>query len=136
MTATRGPVPKHSSQRRRRNKTGVESIEAGAPASQPAVREGLHPLAAHWYESLGQSAQSRFYEASDWAAALIVAEAIDAYARKPTGSLLGSILSGFQVLLVTEGDRRRMRMELERSGDANGSPQVGGKVIDYRSRLA
>lgn len=128
----RGPVPKHSSQRRRRNDTGITTIGAGTSAQPLPLRDGLHPLAVTWYRSLKDSAQSRFYEPSDWAAAIIVAEAIDAYARKPTGALLSSILSGFAVLMVAEGDRRRMRLELERRDETTET----AKVVDYRSRLA
>lgn len=117
MGRPRGPVPKASADRRRSTSDGkVEVAPAGGgDVVAPRLRADLHPLAVRWYESLSESGQSRFYEPSDWAAAQIVAEAIDQYGRRPTGTLLQSILAGFQVLLVTEGDRRRMRLELVRA---------------------
>lgn len=116
MVANRGPVPKRTEQRRRRNKDKpVDIAAAGAVTEAPALREGLHPLAAAWYKSLQQSGQSRFYEPSDWMTAQVLAEGIDSFAREPRASLLSTILSGSANLLVTEGDRRRLRLELVRA---------------------
>lgn len=116
MVANRGPVPKRSDQRRRRNKDGaVDIAAAGASTPAPALRPGLHPLAVAWYRALQESGQSRFYEPSDWMTAQILAEGIDSYARQPRASLLSTILSGSANLLVTEGDRRRLRLELVRA---------------------
>lgn len=116
MVANRGPVPKRSDQRRRRNKDGaVDVAAAGTATASPALRPGLHPLAVAWYQALGESGQSRFYEPSDWMTAQLLAEGIDSFARQPRASLLSTILSGSANLLVTEGDRRRLRLELVRA---------------------
>ncbi len=116
MVANRGPVPKRSDQRRRRNKEGaVDVAAAGTATTAPALRPGLHPLAAAWYRALQDSGQSRFYEPSDWMTAQLLAEGIDAFAREPRASLLSTIMSGSANLLVTEGDRRRLRLELVRA---------------------
>lgn len=113
MVATRGPVPKRSDQRRRRNKDTLPDIApSGVVTEAPRLRPGLHPLAVAWYEALQRSGQSRFYEASDWMTAQLLAEGIDVFARQPRAALLGTILSGSANLLVTEGDRRRLRLEL------------------------
>lgn len=163
---TRGPVPKHSSQRRRRNR---ESKPATSPAGSP-VRAGVdepprsgqgattvawsryasqigidvpagagrnhiidlvdsagvvsvdgpdpkwHPLAAGWFESLAKSGQSRWYEASDWATARILAHTLSG-ALDQDRIFAASIevwMRGAAELLTTEGTRRRMRVELER----------------------
>jgi hypothetical protein len=131
-------VPKHSSERRRRNETDVATIHAGSAAKAFPLRKGLHPLASRWYASLSASAQSQFYEPSDWAAALIVAEAIDLYARKPSAALLSSIMSGWSVLLATEGDRRRLRLELVREDERTLSDddRADATVSDLRARLS
>ena len=74
---TRGTIPKRSDQRRRTNKEGRPDILtiSGDPVEAPALRPGLHPLAAAWYESLAISGQSRYYEPSDWMMAQVLAEA-------------------------------------------------------------
>ena len=60
-----------------------------------------------------------FYEASDWAKARLAAEltsrALAKVAGKyPPAHLLSVIESMWAGLLVTEGDRRRLRLEIER----------------------
>ena len=71
-----GVPPKRSDQRRRAN-----TPAAGEPVKAPAgpVVEGIvadpswHPIMRRWFESLAESGQSAFYEASDWATAAVVA---------------------------------------------------------------
>ena len=137
----RGPVPKRSSQRRRRNKpdagTGTPDItpaESGTtdPPEAPPADEGWHPIATRLYESLIQSGQRQWYEPSDWAAAFLMCESIsrdllpqvvgitdegdvvrDTIPLK--GASLAAYLKAFSALGVTEGDRRRARMELSRA---------------------
>lgn len=137
MASSRGPVPKRSDQRRRRNKTEVidTGFARGGPA--PSLRDGLHPLAVAWYNSLKHSGQSAFYEQSDWMTAQIITEAIDDYARKPRVALLAAILSGSSSLLATEGDRRRLRLELSRVDvDAlDEDVRAEATISDIRSRL-
>lgn len=106
----------------------------------PEADPDWHPLAAKWYESLERSGQSYWYEPSDWAAAQIVAESMSRDLKpqflgisEVTGEVVrgtvpinGTRLSGYlkawTALLVTEGDRRRARIELERpqAGDDDG----------------
>jgi hypothetical protein len=138
MAATRGPVPKHSTQRRRRNDNGITEAKSGRTPKPLPLREGLHPLASRWYASLAESGQARFYEPSDWATALIIAEAVDLYARKPSGALLSSILAGSTVLLTTEGDRRRLRLELVREDEQSmdDDDRADATVSDLRARLS
>lgn len=135
---TRGPVPKRSEQRRRVNAPAipVTRAPAGASTRAPALRRGIHPLARRWYASLGRSGQSRFYEPSDWAVAQLVAEAIDAFMAEPTAKMLSVAMAGSSSLLATEGDRRRLSVELQRqAGDADEDAAVAA-LADYRDRLA
>jgi len=132
-----GPVPKHSSQRRRRNlDSRPEQVEvAGPPVEVPALRPGIHPLAAAWYRSLQQSDQSRYYQPSDWIVAQVVAEAIEDYANEPKASMLATILSGAGSLLATEGDRRRLRLELTRKVTDNDEAAAVVAISEYQARL-
>lgn len=142
----RGPAPNRSDQRRRRNKPA-----AGDPTKAPGAAEVVrpdadpdwHPVARAWFESLAGSGQSRFYEPSDWAAAVVLAESmsrelkpqqvvigtgddtrIELVEQPPSGAALAAWLKGMTGLLVTEADRRRSAIELRRAGD-QGSEEAG-----------
>src|SRR5690348_3275984 len=73
-----GPVPKRSTQRRRRNETESTDHAPGAPrrARPPRPDPKWHAIARSWFSSLGRSGQSTFYEPSDWALAALIAESI------------------------------------------------------------
>jgi hypothetical protein len=134
----RGPVPKRTEVRRRRNKD-----EAGPVTRTPAARhvpvpradQGWHPIAQRWFKSLKDSGQSHWYEASDWATAYYVAEAMSRNLAQGrfSGQLFASVMSAMTELLTTEGARRRARMELEREESAEDATVTA--IADYRSAL-
>lgn len=137
---TRGPAPKRSSERRRRNlDSKVETVPAIVAAVEvPAANQAWHPIALGWYESLQQSGQSQFYEPSDWWAAQFVADAMSRNLKqrqKFSAVLFASVMSGMTDLLTTEAARRRVRMEIERGGDAPGEPAGVTAIADYQKRL-
>lgn len=120
---SRGPIPKRSEERRRRNKVdGPELVTApsGPPAGLPDLPDpdpNWHEIATDWYLSLRESGQAAFYEPSDWAVARYVAELMSralSSDRPPNGQYVAALNSAMSSLLTTEGDRRRARMELER----------------------
>lgn len=114
---THGPAPKRESQRRRQNVTEpVEHAQSDGALRGPELT-GQHSAAAkRWYEALRRSGQAQFFEPSDWAyAAEIVCTAIDAYTKKPSAMMMASINSAMTSLLVSEADRRRVRLELDRA---------------------
>lgn len=137
-----GPVPKRTEQRRRRNKpeVAVERAEGAPAVPVPSADPEWHEIARDWFESLARSGQSRWYEPSDWATARYVAEAMSrnlSAGSKFSAVLFASVLSGMSTLLATEGDRRRMRLELERAsegGDADGD--VVSELAQYRERAS
>lgn len=109
-------VPKRSTQRRRRNKSDGPVTNAVSDGEQrgPDLKGAHCAIAKRWYAALRVSGQSQFFEPSDWAAAELVAVAIDTFVEKPSAMMLASIQSASASLLVTEGDRRRLKVELER----------------------
>ncbi len=134
----RGPVPKRSDERIRRNKpdTPLDRVEAFGVVRPPPL--GLldpHPLVVDLYLSLDESAQSRFYEPSDWQFARFACHFADVLLKqnRPSAQLLASVQTMLTDLLVSEGARRRVRLEVERSTS-------GGEVLDvadlFRQRLA
>lgn len=138
---TTGPIPKRSDQRRRRNKDEIDTDSApGAQGVEvPVAHEDWSEAATRWYEALGESGQSYWYEPSDWAQAWILAEMLDRVltSTKPNAMMFNSWLQGAAELLTTEGARRRMRIELAKAGVED--PEKDSAVSDleaFRNRLA
>lgn len=136
----RGPVPKRSSERRRQNKeTKVDTAPAiVANVEVPPANPAWHPIALGWYESLKTSGQAQFYEPSDWWAAQYVADAMSRNLKqrqKFSSVLFAAVMSGMTDLLTTEAARRRVRLEIERSGDESGEPAGVTAIADYRQRI-
>lgn len=95
-----------------------------------------HVIARDWYESLSLSGQSEFYEPSDWMTAYLMADSMSrdlkpqfvGFTEKGDiltepipmkGSSLAAYLKGMGNLLVTEGDRRRMSVDLRKGKEAD-----------------
>jgi hypothetical protein len=118
-------MPKRSEERTRRNATGADglSITKGtARGGKPfPANKDWDPLTRKWYDAIKKSGIADYYEQSDWAMALIIANELDAYYKeaareggKRSAMMLASILSAMGELGLTEGDRRRMKIELEK----------------------
>jgi hypothetical protein len=121
------PVPKRSTERRRRNLEGrpERSTYRGGPVVAPPPSEEWHPVARRWYDALGESGQSVYYEPSDWATAFYVAEAMTRNLNggaRFSAQLFASVMSAMTSLLATEGERRRARLEIERETGAALAP--------------
>lgn len=147
-----GPPPKREAQRRRKNDPAGGPADHAPGADEvvvPDVDEEWHPVARRWFESLAESGQSRFYEPSDWATAFVLAESISRelnpqgivykgevvgyHPMTVKGASLAAWLRGMTALMVTEGDRRRLRLELERAQAEEAAPDVS-QLDHYRSR--
>ena len=149
----RGPVPKRSDQRRRENAPEVSPTKApgAASVSIPSADPEWNPVAVRWYESLAESGQSAFYEPSDWASAWLLAESmsrelepqplvvgsgehakVEMHRMPPKAASVAAWLKGMSQLIATEGDRRRIGLELQRpAADGVGEPPAG--VTDLRA---
>lgn len=135
-----GPIPNRSDQRRRVNKPTVPiSKSPGAhTVSIPPADKRWHPIASRWYKSLIQSGQSAYYEPSDWAQALYIAEAMSrnlANARF-SAQLFMAVLNGSTELMTTEGARRRLRLELQRGNVVDEDEDASVSALsEYRKKL-
>jgi hypothetical protein len=148
----RGPVPKRDATRRRRNKNSqaeqIDPVIDEVPV--PEMNDDWHPMAQQWFASLSLSAQAQFYEPSDWALAVVIADSISRqmspqvvgvnpvsgepiFGTVPAnGAQIQAWLKAMHVLMATEGDRRRFRVEVDRSGTIDDHPEVPN-LNDYRS---
>ncbi|MFD0918885.1 hypothetical protein ACFQ16_03935 [Saccharopolyspora rosea] len=102
---------------------------------QPELGFEAHPLVVDWYQSLGESAQARYFEPSDWQTSRLVAYSMDRYVRsaRPSSQMFAALMSAMSDLLVTEGARRRVRIEIER-GQAQERASVSA-IEDYKKQL-
>lgn len=141
----RGPVPKRDSQRRRRNKpeTPTEQVAGAEQVDRPAPGEGWHPIARALWNSLGASGQATFYEPTDWSAAYLLCESMSRELHPqpvvvgdevrmlelpPKAASLAAWRQMMAALLVAEGDRRRVRVELTRPAAQTQGGGAGGDL--------
>lgn len=121
---SRGPVPKRADQRIRCNKDEqpVETVTAAGAVEVPGLDfADPHPMIVDFYESLTNSAQAQFCEPSDWQFARFTLHFADQLVKsgRPSSQMLAAVNSALSDLLVSEGARRRVRLEVERE-QANG----------------
>lgn len=130
-----GRPPKRSDQRRRRNVgPAIDTAPAVVSVKQPRISAHLHPRAKAWYRSLKKSGQAEFYTDSDWQTALVAAEVLDRFFQTNIAALLAQFNRMCTALLVTEGDRRRARLELEHPPPAEEAPNTAD-IEEARRRL-
>lgn len=132
-----GPVPKRSEERIRRNKPDVEitKLEAQGAVRQPELMiPDAHPFIVEFWEALGESAQSQYYEPSDWAYARWVLHFADGQIKgsRPSAQMVQALNTSFGDLLVSEGSRRRVRLEIERQ---QGSAEVVDLAAEFKRRM-
>ena len=136
---TRGPIPNRSDQRVRRNKpeTPIDKVVSiGNVSIPPLDLTNPHPLVRDLYESLHSSGQSKYYEPSDWQYARIACHFADQLLKssRPSAQLLVTVNQMLSSLLVSEGDRRRVRLEVERNQSTEDAQVL--QVADlFRQRL-
>lgn len=137
-----GPVPKHSDERLRRNSDAVptEKLEVYGDVVMPALNLPFepHPMVVDWYESLRLSAQSKFYEPSDWEFARLTAFIMHNIlnSSRPSPEMFKALNSAMGNILVTEGDRRRLRIEIARQPAKEKVDESEALVLHFKERMA
>jgi hypothetical protein len=114
----------------------------------PEMDEHWHDIAKLIWESQTKSGQALWMEPSDWATLYMTCESISrdmkpqvisvneetgepVFAVVPLkGANLNAYMKVFASLLMTEGDRRRLRIELERQRRIDAAAEGDGKVVD------
>ncbi|MEY8577222.1 hypothetical protein AALI21_02800 [Corynebacteriaceae bacterium 6-324] len=137
---------KRSDQRIRRNKEDEDALQvrkapAGTVTKLPRVKASWETWTKNWFRSLKESGQSVFFEASDWQAAILLGDQIDAHLKlnKESGrpiraSSFEALWSAMGDLLTTEGQRRRLKVELQRDEETTDpdAPGVVSILDNYR----
>lgn len=122
MANKTGPIPKRSEERTRRNTTDESGLTMKKGTAFgfdvfPEPPEYWRPEVQDWWSSLAQSGMSQYYELSDIAQARIIGDALHEFYLRPPGSrswqMVDTILKHLAPLGTTEGERRRIRIELE-----------------------
>lgn len=131
------PIPKRSDQRRRRNlASAVDTVTMSEPVVVPELAlTDVHPLAADMYESLKSSGQSQYFEPSDWQRARLMCEMLSRllYAGKLSSMLYTAIQQDMAALLMTEADRRKLRLEIDRgAADTSAEDAKVSQMDSYR----
>lgn len=136
MPATRGPVPKRDEDRLRNNAPDVPitKVAMSGKVKVPPCPPRVHQIARDWYGSLKESGQSKYFEPSDWAAALLVCREMSRHLenQRPSSEWFKAIWAAMNDLLSTEAHRRRVRMEVERGerGRADEPPDPENEATD------
>ena len=114
----RGPVPKRSSEKAPTSKqVEVTTIEKNGRVEQPLLGfDDPHPIIRDMWFAMADSAQSEWYEPSDWEYARFTLHFADQLLKtsRPSAQMFQGITSALSDLLISEGARRRLRMEIER----------------------
>ena len=157
------PKRSEERRRQNKPETPIDKVDAVGPVAIPKANAKWHPVAKSIYESLQPSGQAKFYEPSDWSTAYLLAESLSRdlnpqfvglsektsvtkdgtrnVETKPVmqrlplkGASLAAYLKGFAALGVTEGDRRRMGIEIDRKPQ---KPKLAEVTVmdEYRDAL-
>lgn len=114
----------------------MEQVEVSGTVERPEVPEMVTDLANELFESLAGSGQAQFYEPSDWWLAKLMALAVDDYLTgRQSATKLAEIRQLATELMMSEGQRRRLRLELVREEDSGEAPEVTA-IDEYRRRLS
>jgi hypothetical protein len=140
----RGPLPKRTKARAGHRAKAELAEEYRVPyvVEPPPAPEDLHPRALRFWHALARSGQSAFFEPSDWELAgmrvriqSVMETALDAKAVPPA-NLIGELSKIDARLGVTESDRRRMRVEVERPDAGPRDGAGAGSKSSIQERLA
>ena len=157
------PKRSEERRRQNKPETPLDKVDATGPVAIPKANPKWHPVAKSIYESLKSSGEAKFYEPSDWSTAYMLAESLSrdlnpqfvgmaekkSVAKDGTltdetkpvmqrlplkGASLAAYLKGFAALGVTEGDRRRMGIEIDRKPQ---KPKLAEVTVmdEYRDAL-
>ena len=124
MAALTGPIPKRDEQRAghttKAESEAITKIRMEGEVQKPDLRrfpgQITHPVARGFWDSLEHSGQAVYWEPSDWMVALTALSLLDKqlWADKKSPTMIAACWQMLSSIAVTEGERRRLRLEVER----------------------
>jgi hypothetical protein len=148
-----GPIPNRSdnlSRERDANRAGNATLTKGTmrKVTKPRIPGDWDPIAKMVWKSVVNSGQSDFYQSSDYAMLYMILDEYNAYrtigvdkhgdpypTHKLSGQMFQTIMSALVDLGLSEGSRRRMRIELEKAEDEKSVPASVTAIETYKGRL-
>lgn len=123
---SRGPIPKRSDEaqhpktlaRKERTTGGITHVGSVGEVKPPAPDPEWGPIAMMLWDAALESPQMKqCYQATDWAVLYSLCDDISYYKaqERRSGQMLASINTLMTSLLFTEGDRRRVGIEVSRN---------------------
>lgn len=136
-----GPIPNHSSdlsRSRDANRDGRPDLVTGErlPVSIPRADPSWHPAAKRLYNSVKTSGQAEYYQNSDWALLWALCDDMSHFksADRRSAQMAATVYAGLGNLLLTEGERRKARIELALPTEQE-TPASVTAVEDYKRSL-
>jgi hypothetical protein len=136
-----GPAPNRSDDLARpRSRKGGEQhdVKHGTlkPVVVPHTDKGWDPIAKRIWDGPKSSGQAEYFQNSDWAFAFSLMDDLSYYEKsgKRSGQMLQTIFSVLERLLVTEADRRRLRIELHEP-EPETQPASLTAIASYKAEL-
>lgn len=136
-----GPIPNREedlARPRERKGSSQQSVTRGVsrPVAVPHADKDWHPIAKKMWDALKVSGGADFYEQSDWALAYSLMDDLSKMKKssRPSSQWAQIIYQQLGNLLVSEGDRRRVRIELHEPDDET-DDESESAINDYRAEL-
>ena len=129
------PIAKRDDQRRNRVTKPADKLYADKPPlpAPPAPENWCQPV-HEWYAAIPNSAQSVFYEESDWQMALAAGWLYHEWFNTRRAGTFTEFRFMCSQLMLTEGSRRSVRLEIHRNAKDE-DKQGAIAVSDYKARL-
>jgi hypothetical protein len=117
-------MPKRDAERRRRNaRLGPELIElpAGEAPKRPAPSADWHHVIREWWDGIVSAPQAELYTSAEWGWIKYLAhrESVNLLQDRPSAQASALFLAAQGDLLVTEGARRRLRVDLTKHAESD-----------------
>lgn len=141
MLGARGPVGKRSDQRhghRSKEELAADRAPAGAELEWYPEDPEWNKVAKWFYSACRGSGMSVFWEQTDVALIYYVAESMsrNLAAGKFNAMHYASVISSMSDLGITEGSRRRMKIELDRGIASDGESETDAAIAELLGEFA
>lgn len=139
---SRGPIPKRASERTRNNKTGEDGLEIVRGVALPyewtdPSFDWEQPI-QRYYLSFQKSGMAAFFQQTDVEQLWMACEWMNRQwaSGRPSAMILQEAMKMTDGLGATEGERRRLKIELDKPKVDDSADKYDAKITDIRDRLS